>query len=458
MASFVAKFGGTSLANASQILKARDIVRADERRKYVVVSAPGKRSDADQKITDLLYLCHEHARRRIGFEEVFKLVRERYLGIVEELGLKLDLRATLDEAQKKIAELGAAGASADYAASRGEAWNAQIIAELLGYAFVDAAEVIFFDDKGRLDTTRTYQTCGARLSKTGPAVIPGFYGSTPHSSGGGVKTFSRGGSDVTGAIVARAVNAAVYENWTDVPGMLITDPRIVPGAYTIEVITYQELRELAYSGAKVLHEEAVFPVREAGIAVNVRNTNDPEHQGTLVVPEGHPNARVGYDITGIAGRKGFTCLLIEKAMMNSEVGFGRRVLTVLEQNGVSFEHLPTGIDTMSVVVESKSLSGGEGKLEKVVREIELAVEPDRVSVQDGMALVAVVGRGIARNPRSAATVFKAMLEIEANVRMIDQGSSQLNIIVGLDDARYEDAVRALYRHFVHDGDKPEPLQ
>ncbi len=455
MASFVAKFGGTSLANAAQILKAREIVRADERRKYVVVSAPGKRplttEGADQKITDLLYLCHEHARRRIGFEEVFKLVRERYLGIVDELGLKLDLRATLDDAQKKIADLGAAGASADYAASRGEAWNAQIFAELMGFTFIDAAEVIFFDDNGRLDSKRTYQVCGERLAKTGPAVIPGFYGSMPDGS---VKTFSRGGSDVTGAIVARAVNAAVYENWTDVPGMLITDPRIVPGAYTIEVITYQELRELAYSGAKVLHEEAVFPVREAGIAVNVRNSNAPEHPGTLVVPEGHPKARVGYDITGIAGRKGFTVLLIEKAMMNSEVGFGRRVLTVLEQNGVSFEHLPTGIDTMSVVVESAKL---EGKLEKVVREIEIAVEPDRVQVQDGMALVAVVGRGIARNPRSAATVFRAMLELEANVRMIDQGSSQLNIIVGLDDARYEDAVRAIYRHFVHDGDKPEPL-
>jgi len=454
MGSFVAKFGGTSLANAAQILKARDIVRADERRKYVVVSAPGKRNDADQKITDLLYLCHEHARRRIGFEEVFTIIRERYLGIVEELGLKLDLRATLDDAQKKIASLGAAGASADYAASRGEAWSAQIVAELLGYAFVDAAEVIFFDAAGRLDSKRTYATCGDRLAHTGPAVIPGFYGSMPHSSGGSVKTFSRGGSDVTGAIVARSVNAAVYENWTDVPGMLITDPRIVPGAYTIEVITYQELRELAYSGAKVLHEEAVFPVREAGIAVNVRNTNDPQHGGTLVVPEGHPNARVGYDITGIAGRKGFTVLLIEKAMMNSEVGFGRRVLSVLEQNGVSFEHLPTGIDTMSVVVESKQL---EGKLDRVVREIEIAVQPDRVQVQDGMALVAVVGRGIARNPRSAATVFRAMLELEANVRMIDQGSSQLNIIVGLDDARYEDAVRGLYRHFVHDGDKPEPV-
>jgi len=449
--SLVAKFGGTSLANASQILKARDIVRCDERRKYVVVSAPGKRTDADQKITDLLYLCHEHARRRIGFEEVFKIVRERYLGIVQELGLKLDLRATLDDAQHKIAELGAVGASADYAASRGEAWNAQIVAELLGYTFVDAAEVIFFDESGRLDGKRTYATCGERLAKTGPAVVPGFYGSMPN---GAVKTFSRGGSDVTGAIVARAVNAAVYENWTDVPGMLITDPRIVPGAYTIEVITYQELRELAYSGAKVLHEEAVFPVREAGIAVNVRNTNDPEHPGTLVVPEGHPKARVGYDITGIAGRKGFTVLLIEKAMMNSEVGFGRRVLTVLEQSGVSFEHMPTGIDTMSVVVESKLL---EGKLEKVLREIEIAVTPDRIQVQDGMALIAVVGRGIARNPRSAATVFRAMLETKANVRMIDQGSSQLNIIVGLDAERFEDSVRAIYRHFVHDGDKPEPV-
>lgn len=451
MRPLVAKFGGTSLADAAQILKSRDIVRGDERRKFVVVSAPGKRSDSDQKVTDLLYLCHEHAVRRLPFEEVFKVVRDRYLGIVQELGLKLDLRERLDEGRARIAEIGAAGGAPDYAASRGEAWNGLVMAELLGYPYVDAAEVIFFDEHGRLDAERTYQTCGARLAKEGCAVIPGFYGTTPS---GAVKTFSRGGSDVTGAIVARAVLAETYENWTDVPGMLITDPRLVPGAYTIEVITYQELRELAYSGAKVLHEEAVFPVREAGIPVQVRNTNDPAHAGTLVVPEGHPQARVGYNITGLAGRKGFTVLLIEKAMMNSEIGFARRILSVLEQNGVSLEHMPTGIDTLSLVVESKSL---EGKIEKVLRELQIAVEPDEIMVQDELALIAVVGRGIARHPRSALTVFRALHDLGVHVRMIDQGSSQLNIIVGVDASRFEDAVRSIYREFVRDDEHPSPV-
>lgn len=451
MSPVVAKFGGTSLADAAQILKSSAIVRADERRKYVVVSAPGKRTDADQKITDLLYLCHEHALRRLPFQEVFQVIRGRYLGIVSELGLKLDLGERLDEGQARIAEIGARGGEADYAASRGEAWSALIMAELLGYAHVDAAEVVFFDERGRLDAARTYQACGERLRKVGPAVVPGFYGSTP---AGEVKTFSRGGSDVTGAIVARSVGAATYENWTDVPGMLITDPRIVPGAYTIEVITYQELRELAYSGAKVLHEDAVFPVREAGIPVNVRNTNDPQHPGTMVVPEGHPQAKVGYNITGVAGRKGFTVLLIEKAMMNAEIGFARRVLSVLEQNGISLEHMPTGIDTLSLVVEHKSL---EGKLEKVLRELQMAVEPDRMMVQGELALIAVVGRGIARHPRSAATVFRALHDLGVHARMIDQGSSQLNIIVGVDTGSFEDAVRAIYKQFVHDGEHPEPV-
>lgn len=451
MRPLVAKFGGTSLADAAQILKSRDIVRCDARRRYVVVSAPGKRTDADQKITDLLYLCHEHALRRLPFEEVFKVVRDRYLEIVRDLGLKLDLRDRLDEGRARIAEIGAAGGAPDYAASRGEAWNGLIMAELLGFAYVDAAEVIFFDEQGRLDAQKTYQRCSHRLEASGTAVIPGFYGSLPS---GDIKTFSRGGSDVTGAIVARAVNAATYENWTDVPGMLITDPRVVPGAYTIEVITYQELRELAYSGAKVLHEEAVFPVREAGIPVNVRNTNDPDHPGTLVVPEGHAQASVGYNITGLAGRKGFTVLLIEKAMMNSEIGFARRVLSVLEQNQVSLEHMPTGIDTLSLVVESKSL---EGKLDKVLRELQIAVEPDVVQVQDELALITVVGRGIARHPRSAATVFRALHDLGVHIRMIDQGSSQLNIIVGVDSSRLEDSVRAVYREFVRDDQHPEPV-
>jgi len=444
----VCKFGGSSLARASQIRKAESIINADPNRRYVINSAPGKRDSGDQKITDLLYLCHEHASRSLPFEEVFSVIANRFQDIADELELQLDLSAELATIEASIAEHGRFGRPADYAASRGEYLNGKIIAALLGWRFIDAAEVIFFNAQGKLDNQRTYDVLAEKLAGQ-PTVIPGFYGSTPD---GQVKTFSRGGSDITGAIVARALHAQSYENWTDVPGLLITDPRIVADAYSIEIITYQELRELSYSGAAVLHEDAVFPVREAGIPVRIRDTNNPEHPGTVIVPREHPEAQKGYLITGIAGRKDFTVIQIEKPMMNREIGFGRRILQVLEDHDVSFEHMPSGIDTLSVVVDAGQIGD---KLNVILQEINHAVQPERVSVTDKMALLTVVGRGMAHFPGLAARALAALGEQNINVRMIDSGNSQVNLIVGVDVERFEDAVRAIYAAFVHDG---EPMR
>ena len=438
----VCKFGGTSLADASQIAKVRRIVDADAERRFVVPSAPGKRSADDKKITDLLYLCHEHARQDLPFDDVFSRVAERYRGIVDELGLSLDLTPYLDEVQRTIGKVGREGGPADYAASRGEYLNGRIIASLLDWPFVDAAELIHFTSRGRLDESKTYGAIAERLQPMKRAVVPGFYGSDPQ---GNVKTFSRGGSDISGAIVARGVGAAVYENWTDVPGLLMADPRVVEHPRTIEAITYRELRELSYMGATVLHDEAVFPVREAGIPVNIRNTNDPDAAGSTIFSGDGGAPTVTGTISGIAGRKDFTVIALEKAMMNAEMGFGRRVLTVLEANDVSFEHVPSGIDTMSLVIADAQLNG---KLEKVLEELEQECRPDAVEVSAEMALIATVGRGMASTPGMAAKLFGALAGAGVNIRMIDQGSSELNIIVGVAAADFERAVRAIYAAFV----------
>ncbi|MGB0767915.1 MAG: aspartate kinase [Phycisphaeraceae bacterium] len=442
MPTKVAKFGGTSLASAPQIRKMQAIVQSDDQRRIVIPSAPGKRDGKDTKITDLLYLCHDLASKGLKFDDAWDPVCERFKRIAGELELSLDLDPILAEAEATIADHGDRGLPADYAASRGEAINGRLIAELLKCDFVDPTEVIFFADNGRLDEAKTYATLAKRLDGVGRAVVPGFFGLGPD---GNVKTFSRGGSDVTGAIVARGVNASVYENWTDVHGLLITDPRIVPGAYTIETVTYRELRELSYSGASVLHDEAVFPVRQANIPVNIRNTNDPEHPGTLIVSNDHPSAKASYQITGIAGRKDFTIIQIEKAMMNSEIGFGERVLGVLASYGVSFEHIPSGIDTLSVVIEDTALVG---KLDDIVAALTTAVKPDRIDVDSDLALIATVGRGMAKQTGTSAKLFGALGQADVNIRMIDQGSSEMNIIVGTDVADFEKAVRAIYDAFV----------
>ena len=433
----VVKFGGSSLADAAQFRKVKQIIMADDNRHYVVPSAPGKRSSADHKITDLLYLCHAHVQQGISFDEVFQIISDRYFEIIHELGLSFDLQPYLNEVKQTIAS----GASADYTASRGEYLNGLILANFLGWEFIDPAEMIIFDAKGFFDSEQTQTAVNARLAKAGRAVVPGFYGATPD---GQIKTFSRGGSDITGAIVARGVNAALYENWTDVSGFLMADPRVVDKPKTIEKITYSELRELSYMGASVLHEESVFPVREAGIPVNIKNTNAPEDPGTLIVPNAEPVAHMG-SITGIAGRKDFTVIAIEKALMNLELGFGRKLMSILETNGVSFEHMPSGIDTISLVIASNQL---ENKLDRVLDEIRRECKPDSIEVSPDMALVATVGRGMAYTPGVAARLFTALSENKINVRMIDQGSSEINIIVGVENGDFERAVHAIYKAFV----------
>ena len=436
----VVKFGGSSLADAEHFRQVAAIIKADPDRRYVVPSAPGKREKSDTKVTDMLYRCYDLIKSRSSMESIdacYNEIRTRYTSIIAELGLDYDINGELDYV--KNAMLHAAGRG--YAASRGEYLNALILAKYLGFDFIDAENVIFFKENGTLDEEKTNAELSAELDKHKYAVIPGFYGGTPN---GTVRTFSRGGSDITGSIVAKAAKADLYENWTDVSGFMMADPRIIDNPCIIKEITYRELRELSYMGATVLHEDAVFPVRSAGIPINIRNTNRPEDEGTMIVSHS-----LGYDsehiITGVAGKKGFSVITIEKDSMNTEVGFGRKVLEVFEDNEISFEHLPSGIDTMSVVVSSASL---EGRREKVMNAIVRSVRPDSVFIEDELSLIAVVGRGMVKAKGTSARVFDALARADINIRIIDQGSSELNIIVGVDDDSYEDALRAIYAEFV----------
>ena len=436
----VVKFGGSSLADADHFRQVASIVKADPTRRFVVPSAPGKRDKNDTKVTDLLYSCYNLIKARAPREEIdaaYDLIKARYNSIIQELGLDFDLSGELEYV--KNAMLHASGR--DYAASRGEYLNSLILAKYLGFDFIDAENVIVFRDNGTLDEEKTNEILSAELEKHDYAVIPGFYGGMPN---GTVKTFSRGGSDITGSIVARAADADLYENWTDVSGFMMADPRIIDNPCIIQEITYRELRELSYMGATVLHEDAVFPVRMAGIPINIRNTNRPQDAGTMIVSHA-----TGYDaervITGIAGKKGFSVLTIEKDMMNSEIGFGRKVLEIFEENGISFEHLPSGIDTMSIVISTASL---EGRRDRLMQSISRAVRPDSVFIEDDLALVAVVGRGMVKAKGTSARVCDALARADVNIRIIDQGSSELNIIVGVDESAYEDALRAIYAEFV----------
>ncbi len=432
----VVKFGGSSLANAEQFKKVGDIIRADEGRRYVIPSAPGKRYSDDTKVTDMLYQCYGAAVKGKKFTELLDKIKERYNEIIEGLGLTI----SLDDEFITIRDNFAAKAGRDYAASRGEYLNGIIMANYLGYEFIDAAEVIFFDESGNFADAKTNEVLGARLAKAERAVIPGFYGAMPDGS---VKTFSRGGSDVTGSIVAKAAKVDMYENWTDVSGFLIADPRIVNNPKAIEAITYTELRELSYMGATVLHEDAIFPVRKEGIPINIRNTNAPEDKGTLIV-EGtcrHPK----YTITGIAGKQGFASITIEKAMMNSEIGFCRKVLEVFEENNISIEHMPSGIDTMTVFVHQSEFEETE---QKVIAGIHKAVQPDSIELESDLALIAVVGRGMRATRGTAGRIFSALAHANINVKMIDQGSSELNIVIGVRNHDFENAIRAIYDIFV----------
>lgn len=433
----VSKFGGSSLADAAQFQKVREILFADDDRRIVVPSAPGKRSKTDIKVTDLFYECNRLAGAGQDIEPAFQKIRERYQGIATQLELRVGLNDYLEEIAKNIK----LGAGADYAASRGEYLNGLLLADYLGWDFIDAQTGIFFDEEGRLDSEKTQERLGAILKAHNHAVVPGFYGCDTH---GNVKTFSRGGSDITGAIVARAANADLYENWTDVSGCLMADPRIVRNPEPIRYVTYRELRELSYMGASVLHEDAIFPVRIAGIPTNIRNTNQPDEPGTLIGYEAE-DYESEHMITGIAGHKDFAIIAVEKAMMNAELGFGRRVLEALEEEGVSFEHMPSGIDTMSVVVSEDAI---EGKKERLIARIHELCSPDSVEIHSGLALIATVGRGMVRSKGTSAKLFNALMKAGINVRLIDQGSSELNIIVGVDNLDFENAVRAIYRAFV----------
>ena len=432
----VVKFGGSSLASAEQFKKVGDIIRADETRKFVVPSAPGKRFSEDTKVTDMLYGCYALAVAGKDFSKELKAIKARYDEIIKGLGLKLSLDDEVKVEEKNFKERAGNG----YAASRGEYLNGMIMADYLGYSFIDSAEVIFFDNEGNFDADKTQKVLSERLEKENRAVIPGFYGAREDGS---VCTFSRGGSDVTGSIVAKAATADLYENWTDVSGFLVADPRIIKHPEVIKTITYKELRELAYMGASVLHEDAIFPVRQAGIPINIRNTNAPEDPGTMIVKSTCHTPE--YVITGIAGTKGFVAVNIEKDMMNAEIGFGRKVLGVFERNGVSFEHMPSGIDTMTIFVDQKSF---EGKEQQILAGIDREVAPDTVELESDLALIAVVGRGMRATRGTAGRIFSALAHAKVNVKMIDQGSSELNIIIGVSNCDFESAIKAIYDTFV----------
>jgi aspartate kinase len=432
----VVKFGGSSLASAEQFRKVGEIIHSDNGRRYVVPSAPGKRYSQDTKVTDMLYDCYQAADDGKALDTKIAAIAARYQEIID--GLMLEL--SLEEEFAKIKADFAAHLGSEYAASRGEYLNGIIMASYLGYEFIDAAEVIRFDEDGVFDAEVTNQILGERLAHTERAVIPGFYGATED---GVIRTFSRGGSDITGSIVARAVHADLYENWTDVSGFLLTDPRIVEDPVPIETITYRELRELSYMGATVLHADAIFPVRQEGIPINIKNTNRPHDPGTLIVESTCRQPK--FTVTGIAGKKGFCAINIEKDMMNSEIGFGRKVLQVFEENGISFEHVPSGIDTLTVIVHQSEFMEKE---QRVISGIHRAVSPDTIDLESDLALIAVVGRGMRANRGTAGRIFAALSHANVNVKMIDQGSSELNIIIGVKNEDFERAVKAIYDIFV----------
>ncbi|MDL2289378.1 aspartate kinase [Clostridia bacterium OttesenSCG-928-F22] len=437
MGKKVAKFGGSSLADAKQFKKVADIIKADDERVYVVPSAPGKRTSDDIKVTDMLYALHEKAGDAQAFEAQLAAIQQRYDGIIAGLNLQYDISAEMQEIKQGLLN----GKNADYAASRGEYLSGKVLSAYLGFDFIDPAQFIKFNAQGEFDAELTNTMLSQELQKHEKAVIPGFFGSLPN---GEVKTFSRGGSDVTGAIVARAGNVSLYENWTDVSGFLMCDPRIVENPKGIAVLSYRELRELSYMGATVLHDESIFPVRKAGIPINVRNTNRPQDEGTTIMNDVPEDAHTGL-ITGIAGRKGFLSITIEKDLMNNERGFCRKLLSILEKHDVSIEHMPTGIDTVSMVVEQSQVANG--KLQAILDEITATCQPDTLDVSKDIAMVATVGHGMQQRIGMAARLFAALAENNVNIRMIDQGSSELNIIIGIAEADFEKALRGIYNAF-----------
>ncbi len=437
MAIKVCKFGGTSMADGNVISNVKKILDSDKDRRFVVVSAPGKRYSGDVKVTDLLYFCYETLVSSGSCDDAFAPIRARFKGIVRELNLDFDIDAVLDETYRRICE----EESADFTASRGEYLSARILAEVLGAKFIDAEDVVFFDEEGQLDGDKSYKAVAAAVEGVERAVFPGFYGKGPD---GKIKTFSRGGSDISGAIVARALNASLYENWTDVSGFLACDPRLVDSPKRIKSLSYKELRELSYMGANVLHSESIFPVRKANIPIQIKNTFRPDDEGTSILPSSR-NVPGGNIVTGIAGKKNFTVIFIEKSLMNLEIGFVRKVLSVIEEEGIPVEHIPSGIDTMSLVIESDALENF--KLNNILEGIKNAVEPDIIRVIENIALIATVGHGMSSSVGTSARLFNAIAAANINIKMIDQGSSEINIVVGVKNEDYEKCIKAIYSEF-----------
>jgi aspartate kinase len=439
----VCKFGGTSLADAGQIRKVKSIVESDPRRRCVVVSAPGKRHPRDQKVTDLLLTSWHLASQGLDFSQTLGLVRARYDEIADELGVTR-IAEPIDEMARELEKLAHGDASTlatrDWMAARGEYFHAVLIASFFGGTFVPSGECIRFGEEGQLDPV-SYENLAARLAGDGIFVIPGFYG---RDRIGRIKTFPRGGSDITGAVVARAVNALIYENWSDVSGLLMADPRVVENPRPISEVTYREVRELAYNGASVFQEEAIFPVSQIGIPIHIKNTNAPDDAGTRIVTTRDAG---GSTLAGIAGRLGFKAIYLEKALMNQQRGFGRRVLEVLEAHDISFEHMPTAIDSMSVIISTDQFDEHEAS---VIKELTRTLQPDRVETIGDLALIATVGEGMAYRVGVAGRLFAALKAASVNVRMISQGASEINIIVGVAAQDYETAVRAIYDEFAAD--------
>ncbi len=426
------------MADANAIRKVKSIIESDSDRKFIVVSAPGKRFKEDIKITDTLYKCYDEVVETGSCKNSFKIIRERFKDIVNDLELDLDINSVLDKTEAEINE----NKSADFSASRGEYLSAIVVSAFLGFKFIDASELVRFDSHGRLNQDYTDDKVSTKLMRLEKVVVPGFYGKDFQ---GKIKTFSRGGSDITGSIIASGVRADIYENWTDVSGFLVCDPRIVSEAKPIKQLTYKELHELAYMGAQVLHAEAIFPIMKKKIPINIKNTFKPEDKGTMIVPNEMHVTEGDNIITGIAGKKNFTVILIEKISMNAEVGFIRKVLSVVEHYGLNVEHLPSGIDTLSIVMESEQLKNGV--LTDLVNEIRENVNPDYVHIVENISLIATVGHGMARRPGTASTIFKALADAGINIKMIDQGSSELNIIIGVNNSDYEKCIKAIYHAF-----------
>lgn len=435
----VVKFGGSSLASAEQFARVKAIVEADPDRKAVIVSAPGKRFKEDNKVTDLLYICHAHIKYNASFEDVFEDIAERYREIARGCGLKQDLEAEFASVKASMNK----SSSVDAIVSRGEYLNAKLMAEYLGYTFIDSKDWLCFNYDGKVDFEKSYAALSGLFLKAKKVVLPGFYGAMPD---GEIKTFSRGGSDVTGAIAAAALNADAYENWTDVSGILMADPRIVENPRPIEQVTFGELRELSYMGADVLHEETVFPVRQKNIPLYIKNTNDPSARGTLILEDFETESEEDKKrfVTGITGRKHYSILTVTKARMNSEPGFIRRTLKIVEKYGVTVEHITSSIDSFSLVASTAQV---EACLHDMIEDLQSTLSPDRVKVDHGISLVAVVGRRMAWNVGVSGRLFATLGENDINIRMIEQGADEINIIIGVQDKDFKKTIRVLYNSF-----------